>query len=194
MAIFDIFKKKGSSMSHTSDLNERLRHIEVEPARSPWRRASDHAVGGLTEVGYVPGSNLLLVVSSAGRGLFDCTSGERVARDRTPPEEGGWYDEAGLLALGIGPTEEQFIRLAGLHGGGLRRVASDGWSLAMVAPDWPRQSIIIQPPGRSVLIERFADGCAKIEDDYELRAFGFSDTGRSFVIALSHSLMIYSRP
>lgn len=63
----------------------------------------------------------------------------------------------------------------------------------MIAPDWPLQSIVIEPPGCSVLHERSADGCAKIEEDYEIRAFGFSDTGRSFVVAVSHSLMIHSR-
>jgi len=180
-------------MSHTTELNDRLRSIKIAPVPPPWQRTI-HAIGGLTEVGYVPDADLLLAVSSTGRGLFDCTSGQRVARDYTSPDEGGsWYDDTGLLAQGIGPAEKHFIRLAGLHGGGLPRNTRDGWSLELVAPDWPLQSIIIQPPGRSVLIERFADGCAKIEQDYEVRAFGFSDTGRSFVVAVSHSLIICSR-
>jgi hypothetical protein len=149
----------------------------------------------ITEVGYAPDTDFLLAVTSTGRGLFDCISGQQVARDRTSPDEGGsWYDDTGLLALGIGPVEQRFIRIAGLHGGGLPRGARDGWSLELVAPDWPLQSLIIQPPGRSVLIERFADGCTKIEQDYEIRAFGFSDTGRSFVVASSRTLTIYSRP
>jgi len=33
----------------------------------------------------------------------------------------------------------------------------------------------------------------KIYEDYEIRHFGFSDTGRNFVIAVSRSLFIYSR-
>jgi hypothetical protein len=180
-------------MSHTTELNDRLRRIKIEPVLPPWQRTV-HAVGGLTEVGYVPATDLLLTVTSTGRGLFDCISRQRVARDRTPPDEGGWYDETGLLAQGIGSAELHLIRLAGLHGGGLPRVARDGWSLELVAPDWPLQRIIVQPPGRGVLIEQFADGCAGIEEDYEIRAFGFSDSGRSFVVAVSHSLMIYSRP
>lgn len=179
-------------MSHASELNDRLRRLEIGPVPPPWRRTI-HAIGGLTEIGYVAATDLLLTITSTGRGLFDCISGQRVARDHTLPEDNDWYDETGLLALGIGPAEQQFIRLAGLHGGGLPRMARDGWSLEMVAPDWPLQAVIVQAPGRSVLIERFADGCAKIEQDYEIRAFGFSDTGRSFVVAVSHSLMIYSR-
>lgn len=179
-------------MSHTTELNDRLRRIKIEPAPPPWQRTV-YAVGGLTEIGYVPASDLLLTVTSTGRGILDCISGQRVARDHTPPDEGDWYDETGLLAQGIGPAETQFIRLAGLHGGGLPRTARDGWSLELVAPDWPLQCIIIQPPGRYVLIEQFADGCTGIEQDYEIRAYGFSDTGRSFIVATSDSVMIYSR-
>lgn len=183
-------------MNHAAklnDLNDRLRGFKIEPAPSPWRRTF-HAIGGLSEVGFVPGSDLLLVVSSTGRGLFDCASGSRVDRDRTPPEEGEWHDEVGLLAQGIGTIEQQFIRLAGLHGGGLPLMARDGWSLKLVAPDWPLQRVVIEPPGRSVLIERLAQGCVVIEQDYEIRTFGFSDTGRTFVVALAHSLIIFSRP
>jgi hypothetical protein len=120
-------------MSHTAELNDRLRRIKIEPVLSPWQRTV-HALGGLTEVGYVSATDLLLAVTSTGRGLFDCISGQRVTRDRTPPEEGGWYDETGLLAQGIGPAEPHLVRLAGLHGGGLPRTARDGWSLELVAP------------------------------------------------------------
>lgn len=180
-------------MSHTTELNDRLRRIKIERVLPPWQRTV-HAVGGLTEVGYVPATDLLLTVTSTGRGLFDCISGQRVSRDYTPPEDGDWYDETGLSAQGIGPAEAHLVRLAGLHGGGLPRAARDGWSLELVAPDWPLQRIIIEPPSRSVLIQQFADGCAAIEEDHEIRAFGFSETGRSFVVAVAHSLMIYSRP
>jgi hypothetical protein len=43
---------------------------------------ADMAIGGLTEVGFVPGSSLLLVMSHQGRGLLSWGSGDRVARDR----------------------------------------------------------------------------------------------------------------
>lgn len=178
-------------MSHTEQLNGRLRRMRLGVAPSPWSKAPIHGIGGLTEVGYVPGTDMLLAVSSSGRGLFDCLTGQRIARDYTPPDEGHWYDETGLLAQGIGPVEQQIIRLAGLHGGGLPWSNREGWSLERIAPDWPLESIVIQPAGCSVLVERFAEGCAKIEEDHEIRAFGFSDTGRTFVIALSHSLVIH---
>jgi hypothetical protein len=60
-----------------------------------------------------------------GRGVFDCNSGERVARDK----DGDWddLDETRLMSIGIGPLSEIRIRLAGLHGGGLPTTTDDGW-------------------------------------------------------------------
>ena len=49
---------------------------------SSWEIRAEVAVGGLTAVGFVPGSSLVLVVSHQGRGVVDFISGERVARDR----------------------------------------------------------------------------------------------------------------
>lgn len=66
-------------MAHPAELNERLRRLRIEPAPPPWVR-TEHTVGGLTEVGYAPASDLLLVVSSGGRGLFDGLSGQRLSR------------------------------------------------------------------------------------------------------------------
>jgi hypothetical protein len=73
---------------------------------SSWEIRADVAVGrGLTEVGFVPGGSLLLVVNHQGRGVVDLTPGERVARDRQ--ETGAWFDIAQHAALGIGPVDGQ---------------------------------------------------------------------------------------
>jgi hypothetical protein len=98
-------------------------------------------VGGLTEVGFGDDSDLLLIVSSQGRGVVDCRTGERVARDRADPDD-SWYDERRLLAEGIGPLEGKTIRLAGLHGGGLLNCGQQGWSVEALALDWPDVSLL----------------------------------------------------
>ena len=176
-------------------LNSRLRALKLQSPAAPWKRLTAHAVGGLTEIGYAEGSDWLLVVSSQGRGLFDCLSGERIARDYAEPAgDVDWYEEVGLVARGIGPVENQFVRLAGLHGGGLPRFTRDGWGVELVAPDWPIMSIILSPPGRTVLVESHSEGCVKVAEDSEIRACGFSETGRSFVVAMSHTVEIYTRP
>src|SRR5579863_298772 len=105
-------------MDHLEPIRSRIRSAPISPPLPPWKLIGGRAVGGLTEVGFADDSDLLLVVSSQGRGVLDCRSGEYVARDRTEPND-SWYDERRLRAFGIGPLEGQLIRLAGLHGGGL---------------------------------------------------------------------------
>jgi hypothetical protein len=147
-----------------------------------------HAVGGLTEVGFGDDSDYLLVVSSQGRGVIDCRSGEWVARDRAEPDA-SWYDERRLRAQGIGPLESQTIRLAGLHGGGLLNCGKDGWSVEALALDWPDISLLLVEPWRSIYEEstRFT----KLGVEREVRAFGFCDTGASLVLATSSDVAVY---
>ena len=170
---------------------ERIRRLPVAAPPEPWKQIAFRAVGGLTEVGFGNDTELLLVVSHNGRGLFDCKTGELISRDSEP--DGLWHQPLRLLAAGIGSLAGQQVRLAGLLGGGLLKAASDGWSLELVYPDWPDGSLILQPPGASVFLERGSAGCLKIADVEELRAFGFSSSGRTFVVAESHTLRIFGR-
>ncbi len=166
--------------------------LPVDQPPSPWRLAGGSAVGGLTEVGFAPGSDLLLVVSSQGRGVFDCLTGERVARDRSEPEGVGpdWQDPFDLWAVGIGPLAGQHIRTAGISGGGLTRATRDGWSVERLALEWPDETLLLRQgwgfgysPSELVKIAVYS----------EVRAFGFSPTGRSLVFATSSDLAIWSR-
>jgi hypothetical protein len=91
---------------------------------SAWTKIADTAIGGLTEVGFIPGSSLLLVVSHQGRGIIDLLSGNRIARDRR--ETGSWFDAASLAALGIGPAADRWIQVAGLADGMLPVTTADG--------------------------------------------------------------------
>lgn len=146
-------------------------------------------------MGYAEGSDWLLVISSQGRGLFDCLIGARIARDYAEPVGAtDWYDEIGLIARGISAIENQPVRLAGLHGGGLPRFTKDRWGLELVAPNWPLTGVVLSPPHQSIFVESHSQGCVKISEDSEIRACGFSETGRSFVVAMSHMLEIYARP
>ena len=180
-------------MSFHDELRNRLRLIPLGQPPAPWRPMVSQAVGGLTEVGFASQSDLLLVVSSQGRGLFDGRSGERVARDPAPPDD-GWYDEVRLTASGIGPVDGQLIRLAGLHGGGLSACTDDGWGITRIAPDWPLESIVLDPPGSSVLYQGHDRGCLRIAEGMEMRAYGFSETGLSLVVASSDHVELWCRP
>ncbi len=179
-------------LTHEEKIRERMRGFTRQAPPNPWRVVS-HAVGGLTEIGYDRGTDLLLAVSESGRGLFDCRIGQRIARNSTAAAEGSWYQPIKLLAEGIDVIAKHTISLAGLHGGGLPLFAEDGWSLQPVAPDWPRAKIILCPSFRSALSEQHGGGCVCVGEDYEFRAYGFSETGLSFVIATSSTLKIFTR-
>lgn len=163
--------------------------MDTQPPPSPWKQVTAHAVGGLEMVGFAENSDLLLVVSSQGRGVFDCLTGERIARDHDTSFF--WYDPAKLSSLGIGPLDGQIIRLAGMYGGGLATSSGDGWSLRCIAPTWPDYRVLLCPPFLDIYDDLAA--CVQIEQDYEIRAFGFSDTGKSMVVAQNHTLYLYAR-
>jgi hypothetical protein len=143
---------------------------------SAWRKVADLAVGGLTEVGFAAPS-LLLVVSHQGRGVVDCATGQRVARDRQ--ETGGWFDASRPAAVGIGPLADQQITVAGLAGGRLPTVTADGWRATR-----GRDGITLSGPAGMPLFVR---------EHEDIRATGFSPDGSTFVIASAPSLVIFHR-
>jgi hypothetical protein len=149
------------------------------------------AVGGLHAVGFDRETELLLVVSSSGRGVIDCKTGLRVARDYEESFEGDRYLEAG----GIGPLEGQTLRLAGLLGGGLPNSTADGWSVELVALDWPVQEILLLEPFASLYdsLRGKPNRFHKVGAESELRACGFSYSGRSLILATSSEISIFGR-
>ena len=147
-----------------------------------WTQLNIFAVGGLIQVGFAPQSDYLLVVSHQGRGVFDCASGQKLARDSSDA-----FDESELTAEGIGVLTGQKIHTAGLFGGNLPTTTADGWTL-------------LEQPEESARIflkhESWANDEAKFVGDgevCEMRSFGFSSTGNSFIIATSCDVAIYAR-
>lgn len=174
------------------NLRQQLTDAPITDPPTPWRCVVSIGVGGLTHVGYAENSDTLLILSHQGRGVIDCLTGERVARDDEEVFPG--HDTPQLECPGIGPLEGQTIRIAGLTGGGLPSRTRDGWKLETLALPWPSYSIFLSPSCRSVL-----DGLrvtTKVADDggvCEFRACGFSDTGNTFVVALSCAVSIFAR-
>lgn len=149
------------------------------------------SVGGLTEVGFSEKRpDLLLVISSNGRGLFDCSKLERVERDDSDKY---YIDYSNLICNGIGDLKNEKIRIAGLHGGGLPTGNSHGDRIDIVALDWPKIDLIFQPKWSSIYSERDAEKCFNIYSSYTLRVYGFSQTGDCFVIGTSSDLLIFKK-
>ena len=166
-----------------------LQHAEPPP---PWHRTGIVPVGGLWHVGFGSNSDLALVISVSGRGVIDCTTGQKLARD----DEEYHPNEGSLDADGIGPLQDQKIRIAGIWGGGLTRLTADGWSVEPHPLSWPNEELLLCPPGQTMLwqpndqepnlikLGNFASS---------LVAYGFSPTGRSLIIATSSEFIIYGR-
>lgn len=169
-------------------LRRRFREAPLRPPPAPWRPLPPIAIGGLTDVGFgFAGRDLLLVSSSTGSGVFDCVSGERVARDY---EE--IHPDDPLVREGIGPLAGMAVTMAGLWGGGLLTTTGDGWAVHLVAPDWPVESVLLSKDDEPYRGERWwhihrEEGC-------ELRAFGFSPTGTTLAIASGCELWLFTRP
>jgi hypothetical protein len=179
--------------SHLADLRKEIQALGNQPPFPPWREIGTYAIGGLLFVGYEENSDLLLVVSSQGRGVFDCITGTLVARDRVSPEyeDDAWLDRVRLMSLGIGPLEDKLIRLAGIDGGGLPHTTEDGWRLSLIVPEWPDTRVLLSMP--YIAIYGTLVGTVQIASEYEVRAYGFSDTGESFVVATPSDIMICNR-
>lgn len=175
-------------------LDARFRQYPLSPPPAPWKQTWNGSVGGLLEVGFASSSELLLVVSSEGRGIFDCSTGKRVARDYEIDME-QWADVIRLTAQGIGPLKDQTLPMAGIWGGGLPLVTSDGWSLEIIALNWAQYTVVLCPPQADVYRDATFGQCNKVYAGGPIRACGFSYTGLSFVIAEGSgvSLTLFTR-
>jgi hypothetical protein len=85
--------------------------------------------------------------------------------------------------------------MAGLHGGGLPKITEDGWQAETVALEWPAFTLLLISPGSWLYGRNYGrpDDFSKLAEESELRAFGFSWTGLSLIIATSSETKIYSR-
>lgn len=185
------WRKNDSANSHHAKLRAQLEAIPISEPPPPWNLVYNSTIGGLLAVGYAASSDDLLVVSSQGRGLFDCLSGERIARDDADNYENP--DSSEMTAPGIGKLATHAISVAGIHGGGMAKGSADGWSLDVVQLPWPVHFVFLTSG-----FKHFLDASAQVtkictDEPCEFRAAGFSPTGKSFVIATSGELTIYSR-
>ena len=169
--------------------------MKWQPVPSPWQ-SHTAIIATLIAIGYAKDSDLLLAISETGRGIFNCLTGEKVARDRNT-NESEWHDKKHLVGLGIGPLDKQEIRLAGDGGGGLKTSTSDGWRLEVISPFWPLSSIVLCPSFGSVIDSEDTEAGVKIfpkDNGDSILAYGFSDTEKSFVIATRGHIIMFSRP
>lgn len=140
-----------------------------------------YAVGSLMYLGfsYVQ-TEKLIVISSQKQSVIDC-------RTNTKLPSSGSYDEDELIALDdiLG---DEIVPLAGDAGGGLRRFSKEGNMLTAIAPYWPMSKIIFMP--HFALYTLYPEKCTVIHEDYEIKAFGFSQCSNYLAIGTADSLVL----
>nr|WP_030273890.1 hypothetical protein [Streptomyces sp. NRRL B-24484] len=188
---------------HQRRLRERLLSVPVVPPPAPWRPVAERSipVGGLLGIGFAPapddGRDLVMAVSVAGHGLFDAVTGERIARDRDPDPDDLTPDaRPDLSCPGPGPLAGTRVRIAGLFGGGLHTTTWDGWTLEVVSPEWPHDRVLLSTDGGAPHNGPHGECWWHVFDSTrsELRAAGFSPSGRTLAVATSSDLTLWTRP
>ncbi|MFT3886138.1 MAG: hypothetical protein QM724_12140 [Flavobacteriales bacterium] len=145
-----------------------------------WKQKIIHPIGGLINIGFAEASDMLLVVSHQGRGVYDCLSGERVARDR---DENIWpdYDKVTNTFSGIGPIQGLRIQTHGLYGGD-----------SLVKNNHHRD-LLSKEATQLWIVPAHGPATASLDlAEFELRVYGFSPTGESFVIGTDSDLRIWT--
>ncbi len=156
-------------------------------------------VGGLLGVGFgvhpETGGDLLMVVSSDGFGLLEASTGRKIARERDPDPQVSTPDGPDLACPGIGVLTGTRVRIAGLFGGGLLATTEDGWTIDVVAPEWPHHRVILSADGGRNAEEPGTTWWHVFSDERhgEFRAAGFSPSGRTLVVATASDVTLFVR-
>ncbi len=179
------------STTHLDPLRKQIQESQIVPPPSPWQLVSTLLVGGLRAVGFDRQSELLLIVSNSGRAIINCESGKKVARDHSDYFQG----ENVLEAEGIGLLQGTTFRMAGLFGGGLPVITQDHWSVEIVTLHFPIKEILLLEPMSDLygFLYDKPNTFYKIASETELRACGFSYSGRSLIVATSSEVTVFRR-
>jgi hypothetical protein len=158
-----------------------VRYLSSAPG---WRRIVTVPVGGLTAVGFSATERYLLVLSHDGRGVLESATGQRVARNReSPRHDSPWLKESARLIEGVPPVESEWIEAAGLWGGSLLARNTAGWSVRQESSGHGEVGYARHDSStREFLVD------SAITD---LRAFGFSRSGRFLVFASTSELSLH---
>ncbi|MEM8523458.1 MAG: hypothetical protein AAGG68_02385 [Bacteroidota bacterium] len=160
-----------------------------------WQKRSFWAVGGLREIGFKSNSDLLMVLSSQGRGIFDCITNKKIGRDYLDYYMEDWDENSGIVE-GFGILKNEKIMCGGFEAPDiLKKETDDGWIVKTgkeIRPNWQKKKLMAE-----VMFIQKANPKEKIEIGvfhYGInRSYGFSDTGNSFVLATSSDLSVWNR-
>ncbi|SEE29010.1 hypothetical protein SAMN04487765_2024 [Tenacibaculum sp. MAR_2010_89] len=187
------FFNKNNNPEHENRLRLQKLVDNAEKSDIPngWKKET-FAIGGLSEVGFSKNyPELLLVISSQGRGIIDCSKLELT--DRNDNTDFDWFNSYELWSMGIGKLANEKISIGGLCGGGLPLLNQFGDGIQYMATEWPIIDLIFEPNFKSIYKEEDGKDCFRIFHDYEIRAYGFSYNGEYFITATSSEINVYRK-
>ncbi|MBB2166087.1 hypothetical protein HLH26_16435 [Gluconacetobacter sp. 1b LMG 1731] len=156
----------------------------VQDPPEPWFKVGTVLVGGLYQVGYVKDRDIILIHSASKLTLTDTMTGERLSAGQDQFVSVEHYRR--LKMPGFGFLVGEIIPTAGIWGGSLPVTTSAGFSLRKRDAHWPVPDVdLIYPDGRAV--------CVSTHNVCDIRAYGFSNTSFSFVIATESDVQIFAR-
>ncbi|MGJ3227083.1 hypothetical protein ACQEUV_17225 [Micromonospora aurantiaca (nom. illeg.)] len=184
---------------HQQQLRDRFLAAQVMPTPEPWLALpTPHKyipVGGLLGVGFAqrrrhPHGRL-------PRRPRPVRSGQRARRPpaiANPIRTSVFRPGRTCPAPGFGPLADTRVRIAGLFGGGLHTTTEDGWTVDIVAPDWPDERAMLSINGDIYRGTVGTHWWPIVDSNYsELRAAGFSASGRTLVVATSSDITLWHR-
>src|SRR5438132_1075201 len=97
-----------------------------------WVQKNIYAIGGLENVGYAPKQDVLIVLSGQGQGIFNCITGDKIARLNNGLSWWDSFKETTNSISGFDCLENIEIKTCGLYGeDNLLKTTSDGWQLTI---------------------------------------------------------------
>jgi hypothetical protein len=178
-------------LAHQKYLNGVLAELPVCESPKSWRKKFSAAVGVIEYVGFSQNCDCLLTVSSTGSGLWDLSTGEKIAREYYKdalPHNGGFLvnpdlDARNLICRGIGPVAGEEIKIAGLDGGGLRTTSGKGESIVIVSPQYPCHEVVFEANFQSCFTPGKNQDCVIVYKGFvKPNMCGFSYSGDYFVV------------
>jgi hypothetical protein len=182
---------------HLDYIKKMLIAAPLRKSCGPWQLIAERAIGGLLAVGFERSSEDLLIISTNGQSVLDCTSGILLSRDNKEKS----YDNHQLYGRRLDNPKAPQIDMAGISGGGLKRETPDGWTIDSFPVEWPKSYLVLQPPGASIymnapkFLEYKKDGtfCLLWKGVESGVAFGFSWTGKTLVLATTSEIYVWAR-
>lgn len=160
-----------------------------------WIYIGFQPVGGLREIGFIEESDFLMVLGSGGRTVFDCLSTVKYARDRFDYYNEKWNSDTGIVE-GFDEFKDINIICGGFeYKDILSKRTLDNWNTLIRNEkryDYRNQ---LKDAEVLYLINSYADKEISIKVFHYgiTRAFGFSPTNNSFVVAESSGIYFWKR-